>query len=470
MNTIRIFALLLSSITATNVSGQEIMSLMQCRQRAIATNDNLKIARLQHEQAREQQSAARTMRLPSLAFAGTAIYQDKDFETELTLPTVKPNPLTGELEPNIMIHPLTGEPVIGPDGNPVFNLYAWMPLSVSLSGAYQLGLTLQQPVYAGGKIEAGNRMAEVGVEMASGNIELYKNNTLLEADNAYWTFVSLSEKVKLATQAVAMLEELVARVQNTHEVGFAQRNDLMKASVELNTARLNLQRARNGYELSRMDLCRITGYPAETHIVATDTIIEAVAPLLSDSPRAKSVNRPEYKILERNIALQDQNIRMVRADFLPVAGLQASYNHLGGIEFSGTEFDNTSLNVMASVKIPLFHWGEGMRKIRSAQIEKQIKEAELSRINQLLQLEAEQAAMSLMLAWERIRMNEKALEQADENLRLSRDNYEVGMETISEVLIAQTQWQQAYSELIDAKAEFRKMETAWEKVNGTLGE
>lgn len=470
MNTIRIFALLLSTITVTTVSGQEIMSLMQCRQRAIATNDNLKIAGLQLDQAREQKSAARTLRLPSLAAGGTAIYQDKDFEMELTLPTVKPNPVTGELEPNIMIHPVTGEPVIGPDGNPVFNMYAWLPLNVNLSGAYQVGLSLQQPLYTGGKIDAGNRMAEVGVEMASRNIELHKNNTLLEADNAYWTFVSLSEKVKLAAQAVAMLEELVAKVQNTHEAGFAQRNDLMKATVELNKARLNLQRAHNGYELSRMDLCRITGLSPETPIVASDTVIETAAPVMSGPARANAINRPEYKLLEKNIALQDQNIRMARADFLPVAGVQASYNHIGGIEFSGTEFDNTSLNVMASVKIPLFHWGEGMRKIRSAQIEKQIKEAELSRINQLLQLEAEQAGMSLLLAWERIRMNENALEQASENLRLSRDNYEVGTETMSEFLIAQTQWQQAYSELIDAKAEFRKMETAWKKVNGTLSE
>jgi outer membrane protein TolC len=76
--------------------------------------------------------------------------------------------------------------------------------------------------------------------------------------------------------------------------------------------------------------------------------------------------------------------------------------------------------------------------------------------------------LNLQLAWERIQLNETALEQAEENLRVTRDNYEVGMETITEYLIAQTQWQQAFSELIDSKTDFKIKETAWLKVTGNL--
>lgn len=449
-------------------SAQETMSLHQAREMALQKNENLKVAAKQIEKADAQKAALRTMRLPSLSATATGIYQNNDFEIEMILPTQVPNPMTGELEPNLMINPATGYPVVDPDGNPVFNMYAWLPLEISLSGAYLAGVTLEQPVYTGGKISAGNKMAGIGKQMAEDNLELQQMNTIAEADNAYWTYISVSEKVKLAQQAVDMLAVIMEKARNAHEVGMANRNDLLKAQVEFNNAKLNLQKAQNGLELSRMDLCRVTGLPFHTGITATDTTVNVTTPSVFDVSGETVSGRPEYRLMQKNIELQEQNIRLARADFLPTAGIQAGYNHIGGIEFTGTDFSNTSLNVLASVKIPLFHWGEGIQKIKASKIEKEISELELSKNRQLLMLETEQSLLNLQLAWERIQMNETAVEQADENLRITKDNYEVGMETITELLIAQTQWQQALNELIDSKTDFKIKETIWLKTTGRL--
>lgn len=447
---------------------QEAMSLQQAREMALQKNENLKIAAKQMEKAETQKAAARTLRLPSFSVTGMGIYQDKDFEMDLTLPTQKPNPQTGELEPNIMMNPVTGEPVIGVDGNPVFNMYAWLPLNVSLSGAYLTGVALQQPVYTGGKIDAGNKMADIGIEMAGENKTMQQMSAIAEADNAYWTYIAVFQKVKLAQQAVDMLEELVKKAEDAYEVGMSGRNDLLKAQVEYNKARLNLQKAQNGLELGRMDLCRVTGLPFSTEITAVDTIVSVSQPTGIGMEDETVQQRPEYRLQQKSIDLKEQQIRMAKANFLPTAGIQAGYNHIGGIEFSSTDFSNTSLNVLASVKIPIFHWGEGVKKINVAKIDKEIQELELEKNKQLLQLEAEQNRLNLQLAWERIQLNETALEQADENLRVTRDNYEVGMETITEYLIAQTQWHQAFSELIDSKTDFKIRETMWLKATGNL--
>lgn len=468
MKTFKYIILFIFLITGMQGVAQEKMTLQQARDMALRKNENLKVATKQIEKAEAQKAAARTLRLPSLSATGLGIYQDKDFEMELTLPTQKPNLQTGELKPNIMVNPETGEPVIGPDGNPVFNMYAWLPLNVSLSGAYLAGVALEQPVYTGGKISAGNKMAEIGIEMAVENRTLQQMNTLAEADNAYWNYISVSQKVKLAQQAVNMLEELVKKAEDAFEVGMSGRNDLLKAQVELNNARLNLQKTKNGFELSRMDLCRVTGLPFSTEIMAVDTAVSVSQPAGIGLESETVQQRPEYQLLQKNIDLQEQQIRMTKADFLPTAGIQAGYNHIGGIDFGGTDFSNTSLNMLASVKIPIFHWGEGVKKINAAKIDKEIYELELEKNKQLLQLETEQARLNLQLAWERIQMNETALEQANENLRVTRDNYEVGMETITELLMAQTNWQKAFSELIDSKTDFKIKETAWQKVTGRL--
>lgn len=470
MKTIRFILFLLLLISRIQGSAQEQMTLQQARDMALKASENLKAAEMQMEKAAVQKAAARALRLPSFAATATGIYQDKDFEMELVLPTQKPNLQTGELEPNLMIHPVTGEPVTGPDGIPLFNMYAWLPLNVSLSGAYLAGLAMEQPVYTGGKINAGNRMADIGIEIAGENKVLQQMNIISEADNAYWTYISVSQKVKLARQAENMLATWVEKARNAYEVGMSGRNDLLKAQVAHNNAGLNLQKALNGLEISRMNLCRITGLPFNTDIVAVDTA-DVIIPPAGFAPGDETISqRPEYRLLQKNIDLQEQQIRLTRADFLPVAGIQAGYNHIGGIEFSSTGFSNTSLNVLASLKIPLFHWGEGVKKINMAEIDRGIAILELEKNKKLLQLEAEQSRLNLQLALERIHMNEFALQQAEENLRVIRNNYETGMETITELLMAQTSWQQASSELIDSRVDFRIKETAWMKATGKLSD
>lgn len=451
-------------------TSQVQMTLQQAREMALMENENLKMAGKQLEKAEAQKAAVRTMRFPSFSATGTGIYQNKDFELELTLPTQVPNPMTGELMPNIMIDPSTGYPVMGPDGNPVFNMYAWLPLNISLAGAYMAGVMMEQPIYTGGKINAGNKMANIGIDMAGEYLELEQMNTIAESDNAYWTYISVSQKVKLAQQAVDMLAELVDIASGAYEVGMTNRNDFLKAQVEYNNTKLNLQKAKNGLELSRMNLCRVTGLPFNTAITAMDSIVTVSQPAELVIENEIVSERPEYKLLQKNIDMQEQNIRMTKADFLPIAGIQAGYSHIGGIELGTTDFSNSSLNVMASVKIPLFHWGEGAKKIKSAKLDKEIMELEQVKNKQLLQMEAEQARLNLQLSWERIQMNETALTQAEENMRITRDNYEVGMETITEVLIAQTSWQQTFSELIDSKTDFRLKEIAWLKATGRLRE
>jgi len=201
---ILLFIFLISSVQGT---AQQEMTLQQAREMALRKNENLKMAGKYLEKAEAQKAAVRTMRLPSFSAMGMGLYQNKNFEMELFLPTQKPNPMTGELEPNIMIDPSTGYPVIGPDGNPVFNMYAWLPLDLNLSGAYVAALMLEQPIYTGGKISAGNKMANIGIDMAGENIALEQMNTIAETDNAYWTHISVAQKVKLAQQAVDMRSE-----------------------------------------------------------------------------------------------------------------------------------------------------------------------------------------------------------------------------------------------------------------------
>jgi outer membrane protein TolC len=447
---------------------QEILSLENTRKMAIENSHNVKIAGKTMEKAEAESKAMRTMYLPSVSGSATMAYLSNEFNEELYLPSFKPDPLTGQLVPDIFIHPVTGMPVYGPDGNPIFNSYAYLPLELSLKGAYMAGINVQQPIFTGGKIVTGNKMAKLGKQMAEENLTLQHMNTIAEADQAYWVYVSVREKVKLAGQAVTMLDSLVQRVRHGVETGLVHQNELLKVQVKYNNATLDLQKAKSGLELSRMSLCRVVGLPFETKIVVTDTVIEYTPNLLLDFGAEDISQRPEYALLSKQVTMEEEQIKLKRADFLPTLGLSAGYSYLGGIKFGDNTLSSDGFNVMASLKIPLFHWGEGKHKIASAQLTREMKQLELEKNSQLLQLETEQAKLNLQDALLRIRICENALQQTAENLKLSQNRYEFGAELMTDLLIAQTQWQEAYSNLIEAKTDFKLKETNYLRVTGKL--
>jgi outer membrane protein TolC len=275
------------------------------------------------------------------------------------------------------------------------------------------------------------------------------------------------EKVKLAEEYKKLLEELLETTQDAYETGMSTQNDVLKVKVKLNKAKLEHQKAQSGLKLTRMALCRAVGLPFETEIISTDSLKNVIQPVTPGKIQGISF-RHEYNLLEKQIELANEQIKLTRADYLPTAGLQVGYNYIGGIEYADQSYEDGNTSIMASLKIPLFHWGEGFKKIKSAQHEVDIKKAQLEKNSRLLELEITQARLNLNDAITRVEMAEESLEQAAENLRVTTDNYELGMKILPELLEAQAQWQETYSELIDARADCKIKESAYLKATGQL--
>ena len=88
--------------------------------------------------------------------------------------------------------------------------------------------------------------------------------------------------------------------------------------------------------------------------------------------------------------------------------------------------------------------------------------------SQLMLLEIARARYNIEDSYLRVRLTKKSLEQADENLSVSKNQYELGLESLTNYLEAQAQWQKAWSDWIDAKAELRLNETMYLKATGRL--
>ena len=454
------------------VPAQVDLNLRLCREMALESSKEVSIADKQQQKAAYEVKMYKADYLPKVSAVGFGLYHQKKYNYKLKggyLPAYKPG-ADGKLEPDVMINPETQQPVIGPDGNPVSNMYAFLPdikLRLNLRGVYSAGIQLEQPVYLGGKIRAAHDMARLGEDIASENVRYNRSEILLETDQAYWQLLRVEEQVLAAMKYKEVVFELLDNLKDAQAVGMVTPNDVLKAQVRYNEADLMLQKAQNGQVLARMNLCRLIGLDLQTKVSLRDSLTETVEPQIWSLDSAVS-QRPDYNMLVHEADMKKRQVALNRSDFLPQVGVSAGYGYTGGLKLNGSDEAGAAFTAMAAVKIPVFHWGEGRNKVRSARMDEEISRLNLEKSAELMHLEITSARFGLQDAQTRVDMARNALLQARENLKISSDQYQVGMENLTSLLEAQAQWQEAWSQWIDAKAMLHLGESAYLKAIGKM--
>ncbi len=458
----------------TMLKAQVLINFQQCRQMALENSKEIAIAEKQSEKALFTTKSYHAGFFPRLSGSGLGFYNQEKYSYRIKggyLPTYVPDQ-QGNLQPNLVVDPATGKPVLGVDGSPVFKEYAFLPdigLKLGLRGIYLVGVQLEQPLYMGGKVRAAYEMAKVGTSIATENIRLNRSNVIEVADKAYWQLLEVQEQLKAAKAYRSTVQELLREVKNARETGMVTGNEVLKVEVRFNEADLMVQKAENGKVLSQMNLCRIVGLNLYTDVYIADSLSGEITPGVLQQQAIIS-QRPDYNLLAREVELKNKEVRLTKADYLPQVGLTAGYGYGGGVELNGERESKASFNAMAAVEIPIFTWGEGRNKIKVAMLEQETSRLNLEKSAQLMELEVAAARFGIQDAQTRVKMTQNALLQAGENLRISKDQYEVGLETLTNLLEAQAQWQEAWSQWVEAKARLHLSETQYLKAIGRLAE
>ena len=166
--------------------------------------------------------------------------------------------------------------------------------------------------------------------------------------------------------------------------------------------------------------------------------------------------------------MAEKQIALTRSDYLPNVVLMGGVAYANGAELAGKKLiDGTSASVAIGVKIPLVTFGENTNKIRSAKAKQVIARLEQEDLNEKMMLEQQQALNNLDEAEKIVTFTTSALSQAEENMRLSKQQYEVGTETLSDYLEAQALWQNSYASKVDAICQYN---LAWIKYQKSKGE
>lgn len=242
---------------------------------------------------------------------------------------------------------------------------------------------------------------------------------------------------------------------------------MLKVQVKLNESELSIRKAENALRLATMNLCHYIGKPLSTDVHVSDDfprIEQDLSIQVSDIS-----NRPEYAILNKQVSIAQQQVKLNRSELLPKVGVKGAYNYMHGLELNDqTLLDKGSFSVFLNVSVPLFHFGERNNKVRAAKAKLEQSRLEQENLNEQMLLELMQAANNLDEAKLESELSERSLQQAEENMRVSKSQYEVGLETLSDHLEAQALWQQAYETKVDAHFQLYLNYVAYLKATGKL--
>ncbi len=446
------------------------LTLQQAREKALQTNKEMEKSGLMSEQRHHDAKAYRSNFYPRVSLLATDLYSTASGSMTIQgghLPIYLLNPTTGTYVPNV---------TVGADGGYTLNEYADFPsqsLKYKVKNVFVGGIMLQQPLYMGGKISAAYEMAQIAENMAATNQQLTKAQTILDTDEAYCSAIQAKELTQVAYAYLQLVDELHKNVSAAIRHGLKTRNDLLKVEVKRNEALLNIQRAENGYRLASMNLCHQTGLPLDTplNLLAPDQEpTQTKINLQSADVTSQSINsRPETEILQQRTELANQQVKLTRSDYLPQVALVGGYNYTNGGELAGKKFlDNGSAHVGLTLKVPLLNFGESSNKLRSVRAQQQMAQLELDDKKEMMQLELQQARNNLQEAITESQLTQTALQQAAENVKQSRQQYDVGMEPISQLLEAQALWQQAAANDVVARCKIITAHTRWLKAAGKL--
>lgn len=410
---------LIGATTAASAQEKRILTLDECKERALKYNADIQTGKIDIEAARQTRKEAFTKYFPKIS-AGAATYKADDNLVKVDIPDLT------QL------------------GLPVPAMEAGM-----LEEGNLVTVSAMQPVFAGGQIVNANKLAKTAMEASVLQLDVATDKVELETENYYWKIVSLKEAEKTVNVLDTLLQSLHKDVSLAVKAGVTTQNDLLTVQLKQNELQSTRLQVENGIRLSCMALSQYIGLPLDSadHIDVPEFALEIKSPgsYLVDHQTALSLLSTS-KLLEKNVEACQLKCKICLGEQLPTVGVGVSY------AYEDLLFDKSRNHfiMMATVSVPISDWWGGSHKVKRAKLEEQKAVRQQQDGNEKLQLKMQQSWNLLTESYKQIVLAESAVKESEENLRMQTNNYKTGVSSLSELLDAQSLFQKSRNRYTDA--------------------
>lgn len=391
------------------VSGQHIYTLDECINSALKYNVKVRNAENDLEMAKHDKKEAFTKYFPNISAVGSGF--------------------------------IANEPLVQMQMSPEAKMEM---LKDGMLG----GISATMPLFTGGQIVNGNKLAELGVNMKALQKKQTDDEVRLEVERYFWQIVMLKEKLKTISLVEKQLERLETDVQVSVDAGIVTRNDLLQVQLKKNDVLSGKIQLENSLNVSLSLLGQYIGAKSDSIDVAF-----VVKEHLSESPQTLFCNHTDAVERTNEYGLLKQNLQASKLQYKMAVGKNLPTVAIGG----GLVYDNFVMGQdqsfymgFVTVSVPISGWWGGTHSIKKHKL--QVKNAEnlLNDNSEMLVIRMQNVWNTLNDSYRKAEIALLSVEQSSENLRLNMDYYSAGTATMSELLDAQTLYQQSRDKYVEA--------------------
>ena len=439
MKRIAIVTLILHSLLFTlHAQTQRVLSLQECQKLARQRNRTLQNAALELQKSTEQRKEAFTKYFPDLQANLLAFRAFDDM--------------------------VSGDGTIPQEVasiNPQLAQYVGAPFSYSeFNRAYSATITLMQPLYAGGQIVAGNRLAKIGQEAAQLQLRMKEKDILQKVTECYWQVASVKYNLETIAAAESQLTAVRGLVTNYVKAGVTTRNDLLRVELRQQELASNRLKLENAEHVLLLLLAQQIGMPGQRIDIDAQALQPQNPAELAVSATEAVASREEMALVMKQVEAGEWQVKLERGKLLPTVAIGAmGYNMgLGGLSDNVRKYMDTNLTnglAFGTLSVPILSWWGGRHAIRRSQLKLRQAQNDALEAREQLAVDIESAWSNLTEAYKQIDIAQASVRSAEENLRMATDQYRAGTETLSDLLDAETLNRQAHSQLSEAMATYQ---------------
>jgi len=319
---------------------------------------------------------------------------------------------------------------------------------VPLYNLFSNQLTLSLPIYTGGKLEGLIDQAKLNFNVSNLNVDATKQQLKLSATTGYFTVLQTRNLLEVSKQSVDDFGGHLKNVQLQLDAGTVALSDVLQTQVQLANAQDGLIKAQNNYDLAEANLNNIIGLPLDGEIKLKENLkYQQYSLNLNDCVQYALVNRPEMVQAQASVAIARDQVKIAHSGALPTLGFNAT-NGWEANNFPGAQNSNWTVSMTTSLNV--FDSGLVKSQVKQAEYGVTTAQEQARQTRDNISLQVRQAFLSMKEAEKRIDTSQVAVNQAQEDFRMSQVRYEAGVGTNLDVIDAELALTQAKTNYIQA--------------------
>ena len=328
-------------------------------------------------------------------------------------------------------------------------------------------LSASLPLFAGGRIRYGIQSAEYLIEASKLNSENDKTAVAYNVSQAYNNLFKSQQAIKVLKENLTASQERDATFLRLENNGVIARNDRLKANLQTTNIEVQLLEAENNFNIANINMDLLLGLPETTEIEIDENYIKEE---FEDQPLEYYMtqainNRKDLLAIDYQKKAAALGTKAAKAEHLPTVGLTGGYV---AAEIPKILTITNAANIGIGLKYNIDNLWKKNSSLETAKAQEEQLSATNELLNDQIKITVNQDYQNAQLSKRKIAVYQKALEQSNENYRITKNKYDNGLATMTDLLDANAIKISSNVNFINAKADAVLAEIKLQETTGVL--